>query len=90
MDRDRIIAALEQELAGYLRRGLPDRAEQVRQELRRLGSSVATIAETVPPEPASTTPEPTRAPRRARERVRDAEGIKTPEPAKKPARRPQK
>ena len=83
MDRDRIIAALEQELAGYLRRGLPDRAEQVRQELRRLGSSDATIAETVPTGPAGTPQKPTTSVRKPVERVKDAEGIKTP---KKPKR----
>ena len=60
MDRDRIIAALEQELAAYLRRGLADRADQVREELRRLGGSVPTIAETVPTESASTPEEPVR------------------------------
>lgn len=49
-----LIEALERELHGYVRRGLSDRAGQVRQELLRLGSSVATIAETVPAEPEST------------------------------------
>lgn len=88
MDRDRIIAALEQELAAYLRRGLADRAGQVREELRRLGGSVPTIAETVPTESASTPEEPARRARKPQERVRDAEGINTPQPAKKPARRP--
>ena len=83
MDRDRIIAALEQELAGYVRRGLADRADQVRQELRRLGSSVPTIAETVPPEPASTPQKPTTSVRKPVERVKDAEGIKTPEKPKR-------
>jgi hypothetical protein len=83
MDRDRLIAALEQELAGYLRRGLPDRADQVREELRRLGGSVPTIAETVPTEPASTPQKPTTSVRKPVERVKDAEGIKTP---KKPKR----
>lgn len=83
MDRDRLIAALEQELAGYLRRGLPDRADQVREELRRLGGSVPTIAETVPTEPASTPQKLTTSVRKPVERVKDAEGIKTP---KKPKR----
>lgn len=83
MDRDRLIAALEQELAGYLRRSLPDRADQVREELRRLGGSVPTIAETVPTEPASTPQKPTTSVRKPVERVKDAEGIKTP---KKPKR----
>ena len=83
MDRDRIIAALEQELAGYLRRGLPDRAEQVRQELRRLGSSDATIAETVPTGRAGTPQTPTTSVRKPVERVIDAEGIKTPKKPRK-------
>lgn len=66
MDTPAIIAALEAELAGYVRRGLSDRAELVRQELRRLGSPAdATIADgTVPVEPASTPKKATTATRK--------------------------
>lgn len=49
-----LITALEAELAAYLRRGMTDRAEQVRHELRRIVGSVATTTETVPDGPAST------------------------------------
>jgi len=49
-----IIAALEKELAGYERRGLKDRANQVRQELTRLGHSMTTIVETVQTETVDT------------------------------------
>jgi hypothetical protein len=37
MDTDTLIRALETELAGYIRRGLNDRANLVRKELIRLG-----------------------------------------------------
>ena len=54
MLKDIIIAALEKELAGYERRGLKDRANQVRQELTRLGHSMTTIVETVQAETVDT------------------------------------
>lgn len=90
MAQNPLIAALEHELADYLRRGKADRAAQVRQELARLGSSDATHSETVPPETGGT-PEkaPTRA-RKAQERVRDAEPAKTAKTTPTPARRPKK
>ena len=55
-----IIAALEKELAGYERRGLKDRANQVRQELTRLGHSMTTIVETVQAETVDTLKDATR------------------------------
>ena len=58
-----LIDALERELAGYIRRGLTDRADQVRAELRRLGSSERDTTEVVPPESAKT-------PQKAATRVR--------------------
>jgi hypothetical protein len=39
MDKDTLIAALRRELDGYIRRGLHERADAVRQELTRLGCS---------------------------------------------------
>lgn len=60
MDKAALIAALEQELARYLRRGLTDRAEQVQQEIVRHGGPPgATPRGTVPTVPD--TPAPKRA-----------------------------
>lgn len=82
MAPDVIIKALEQELAGYLRRGLSDRADQVRQELALLGGSDATIAETVPVEEGGTTPE--KPVRRARKPVEAPKASEATAPAKPP------
>lgn len=60
MFKNIIIAALEKELAGYERRGLTDRANQVRQELTRLGHSMTTIVETVQTETVDTLKDATR------------------------------
>lgn len=50
-----LIAALEKELAGYIRRGLGARADAVRNELARLGRSDGdTPAEVVPSEAGGT------------------------------------
>ena len=58
MDKDALIAALERELDGYIRRGLTARADAVRTELARLGCSPgATPREVVPSEPGSTPPQ---------------------------------
>lgn len=78
------IAALEQELAGYIRRGLHDRAEQVRQEVRRLGGSVTTSAETVPTESVGTTRKPSKASESPVEATKEAEAPKTAKPARRP------
>lgn len=84
-----LIAALEQELAGYIRRGLADRAEQVRTELRRLGGLVdaTTAAGTVPAESAETTPK--KPATRARKPVEPSDEPEAPKTAKT-ARRPKK
>jgi len=60
MFKNIIIVALEKELAGYERRGLKDRANQVRQELTRLGHSMTTIVETVQAETVDTLKDATR------------------------------
>jgi hypothetical protein len=84
MDQAQIIAALEAELAGYIRRGLTDRADQVRHALRRLGGSTSTSAETVPTEPASTPTKPARASRKPVEASEEAEAPKTAKTARRP------
>jgi len=57
MDTAALIAALEKELAGYLRRGLTERAAAVRQEIVRHGGSPgATPRETVPAVPDTPAP----------------------------------
>lgn len=60
MNHDALVNALRQELAGYVRRGLPDRAKGVEEELRRLGclTEATSPVEIVPSEPASTPPKP--------------------------------
>lgn len=42
------VAALKAEMAGYLVRGLDDRANEVAAEIRRLGSDVETTAAVTP------------------------------------------
>lgn len=84
MNHEALIAALETELAGYIRRGLSQRADLVRHELSRLGSSAgATPPEVVPAEPAGTPEEPATRVRKPVERVSDAKGTKTPAKAQK-------
>lgn len=84
MNTDSLIEALERELAGYIRRGLDQRAESVRAELRRLGRSPgATPREDVPVEPAET---PATRVRKPVERVSDAKGTKTPAKPKRGAK----
>lgn len=64
MNPETIAAALRQELAGYERRGMNDRAAQVRHELARLGYSAGdTPPDVVQPkagEPAPAKPTPKR------------------------------
>lgn len=84
MDQAQITAALEAELAGYIRRGLHDRADQVRQVLRRLGGSVSTSAETVPAEPVGTTRKPAKPSGSPVEATKEAEAPKTAKPARRP------
>lgn len=57
MDQETLIAALERELDGYVRRGLTVKADAVREELARLGCSPGdTPREVVPSEPGGTPP----------------------------------
>ena len=80
MDKNALIAALEAELAGYLRRGLGSRADAVRAELVRLGrSNGATPAEVVPSEPDGTPPpKPATRTRKPAEATKKAAAPKTP------------
>lgn len=78
-----IIAALEKELAGYERRGLKDRANQVRQELTRLGHSMTTIVETVQAETVDTLKDATRDAQTAVETAKKSVRTITSKPAKK-------
>ena len=83
MLKDIIIAALEKELAGYERRGLKDRANQVRQELTRLGHSMTTIVETVQAETVDTLKDATRDAQTALETAKQSTRIIRPKPTKK-------
>jgi cell division septum initiation protein DivIVA len=83
MFTDIIIAALEKELAGYERRGLKDRANQVRQELTRLGHSMTTIVETVQAETVDTLKDATRDAQTALETAKQSTRIIRPKPTKK-------
>jgi hypothetical protein len=78
-----IIAALEKELAGYERRGLKDRANQVRQELTRLGHSMTTIVETVQAETVDTLKDATRDAQTALETAKKSTRTIASKPAKK-------
>jgi hypothetical protein len=85
MTNDALIEALRRELDGYIRRGLKQRAQAVKEELARLGFSAgATPSEVVQSEPDGT---PTIAPKRTRKPVQAPEpapATKTP-PKKKRA-----
>jgi len=83
MLKDLIIAALEKELAGYERRGLKDRANQVRQELTRLGHSMTTIVETVQAETVDTLKDAARDAQTAVETAKQSTRIIRPKPTKK-------
>jgi cell division septum initiation protein DivIVA len=78
-----IIAALEKELAGYERRGLKDRANQVRQELTRLGRSMTTIVETVQAETVDTLKDATRDAQTALETAKKSTRTITSKPTRK-------
>jgi len=77
-----IIAALEKELEGYERRGLKDRANQVRQELTRLGHSMTTIVETVQAETVNTLTDAVSDAQTAVGRVKKVASTQTPKPSK--------
>ena len=84
MNIDALIHAYEEELRGYIRRGLTERAKLVEAELRRLGrSDGVTPLEDVPAEPMSTptvTPEELQT---LREAVKDVPAPKRPTTRKK-------
>lgn len=85
MNNQTLIDALERELAGYIRRGLTARADAVRHELHRLGSSKdVTVSEVVPPEPVGT-PKPTTRAKKAPEPTKQPEAPKTPARRRKAA-----
>lgn len=50
------VEALKAEMAGYLMRGLDDRANEVAAEIRRLGSDVETTAADTPPDTTKNSP----------------------------------
>lgn len=81
-----LIDALERELAGYIRRGLTDRADQVRAELRRLGSSERDTTEVVPPESANPPQKPATRVTKAPDASKEAEAPKTPAKRRKSAK----
>ena len=77
MNIETLIEALEKELAGYVRRGLAQRAKDVETELRRLGwSPNATAGDVVPSESASTPQKPSKAPRKPAEKPKASEAPK--------------
>lgn len=85
MITDALIAALRAELAGYLRRGLAERAKAVEAELARLGFSAgATPPEVVQSESGSTPTIPAKRTRKPVEPPKPAEEPKTAPARKKP------
>lgn len=58
MNTEALIEALRRELDGYVRRGMKERAEAVRQELVRLGCSPGDTPSEVVPSESDSTPKP--------------------------------
>jgi|LakMenEpi03Aug12_release.lakeMendotaPanAssembly.Ray.scaffolds.fasta_scaffold280586_4 hypothetical protein len=86
MTNDALIEALRRELDGYVRRGLKQRAQAVKEELARLGFSAgATPSEVVQSEPDGTPTTPAKRTRKPVEAPEPAPATKTP-PTKKRAR----
>ena len=84
MNKETLIRALETELTGYIRRGLTDRANLVRQELIRLGCPMDTpSAVDVPSESDSTSTKPTTRVRKAPEPPKPEPVTKAPEKKKR-------
>lgn len=84
MNTDTLIRALETELKGYIRRGLNERANLVRQELIRLGCPMDTpSAVDVPSESDSTTTTPATRVRKAPEPPKSEPVTKAPENKKR-------
>ena len=85
MNNEALIQALEEELTGYIRRGLTDRARQVQQELLRLGRPTVTFpAEVVPSKSESTTTPPATSVHKPPSASKTKPETKTPSRRKKP------
>lgn len=78
-----IIKALEAELDGYIRRGRTDRADQVRQELTRLGHSATQVAEVVHTETVNAPKDATTHDEKPVETLVKPKATRTPKPGKK-------
>lgn len=84
MNIDALIHAYQEELRGYRRRGLTERAKLVEEELRRLGhSDGVTPLEDVLTEPASTSTVTPDAPQKPHKAANDAPAPKRPNTRKK-------
>jgi hypothetical protein len=84
MNTETLIRALETELTGYIRRGLTERANLVRQELIRLGCPMDTpSAVDVPSESDSTPTKPATRVRKAPEPSKPEPVAKAPEKKKR-------
>jgi hypothetical protein len=85
MNNEALIQALELELAGYIRRGLTDRARQVQQELLRLGRPTVSLpAEDVPFKSESTPTPPATSVQKPPSASQTKPETKTPSRRKKP------
>jgi hypothetical protein len=85
MNNEALIQALEEELTGYIRRGLTDRARQVQQELLRLGRPTVTFpAVDVPSKSESTTTPPATSVQKPPNASKTKPETKTPSRRKKP------
>jgi hypothetical protein len=85
MNNEAHLQALETELAGYIRRGLTDRARQVQQELLRLGRPTVTLpAVDVPSESGSTPTTPATSVQKPPTASKTKPETKTPTKRKKP------
>jgi hypothetical protein len=79
MTNDALIEALRRELDGYIRRGLKQRAQAVKEELARLGFSAgATPSEVVQSEPDGTATLPAKRTRKPVQAPEPLPATKTP------------
>jgi hypothetical protein len=79
MTNDALIEALRRELDGYIRRGLKQRAQAVKEELARLGFSAgATPSEVVQSEPDGTATVPAKRTRKPVQAPEPPPATKTP------------
>ena len=85
MNNEAVLQALEAELAGYIRRGLTDRARQVQQELLRLGRPTVILpAVDVPSKSGSTPTTPATSVQKPPTASKTKPEAKTPAKRKKP------